>query len=176
MAADTVFVGNLDPRVDVSILYELFCQAGPIKLITRHPDRAYAFIQFDSEASAEYAVELLGGLPLQLFGRSVSVNWSEGSRQARAAGAAPLQVPPAVAPQHHMRERDGRAFVAPQVNGLGPCACWSSPHLLRLYVQAHAYAAPSYPEGGHSHPWEGGMLQVRHPGFLGHQQPQQPYY
>ena len=44
-ATRTVYFGNLDPRVDIELLYEIAIQAGPVKRITLpRPSRGYGFV------------------------------------------------------------------------------------------------------------------------------------
>eukprot|EP00250_Pteridium_aquilinum_P000183 c10207_g1_i1 orf=197-757(+) len=64
----TVFIGNLDDKVDERALYEIMIQAGPLvdiyvprdKETKRH--KGYAFAEFTCEESAQYAVSLFSGL------------------------------------------------------------------------------------------------------------------
>ncbi|KAI5055980.1 hypothetical protein GOP47_0029501 [Adiantum capillus-veneris] len=64
----TVFIGNLDDKVDERVLYEIMVQAGPLvdiyvprdKETKRH--KGYAFAEFTCERSAQYAVSLFTGI------------------------------------------------------------------------------------------------------------------
>eukprot|EP00250_Pteridium_aquilinum_P016375 c23074_g1_i1 orf=207-815(-) len=64
----SVFIGNLDEKVDERALYEIMVQAGPLvdlhmprdKETKRH--KGYAFAEFTTEESALYAVSLFSGL------------------------------------------------------------------------------------------------------------------
>ncbi|MCO5613070.1 hypothetical protein L7F22_067344 [Adiantum nelumboides] len=64
----TVFIGNVDDKVDERVLYEIMVQAGPLvdiyvprdKETKRH--KGYAFAEFTCEKSAQYAVSLFTGL------------------------------------------------------------------------------------------------------------------
>lgn len=59
----TVYVGNIDPRVTKSHLYELFIQVAPVVKINYPKDKilqkyqGYAFIQFETEADADYVIK-----------------------------------------------------------------------------------------------------------------------
>ncbi|MCO5596641.1 hypothetical protein L7F22_050709 [Adiantum nelumboides] len=64
----SVYIGNVDEKVDERVLYEIMVQAGPLvdlymprdKETNRH--KGYAFAEFTSETSAQYAVNLFSGL------------------------------------------------------------------------------------------------------------------
>ncbi|KAI5082893.1 hypothetical protein GOP47_0002636 [Adiantum capillus-veneris] len=64
----SVYIGNVDEKVDEKALYEIMIQAGPLvnlymprdKETNRH--KGYAFAEFTTEKSAQYAVNLFSGL------------------------------------------------------------------------------------------------------------------
>jgi splicing factor 3B subunit 4 len=64
----TLFIGNLDDRVDERVLYEVMIQAGPLvdlyiprdKETNRH--KGYAFAEYETEEVAQYAIKLFSGL------------------------------------------------------------------------------------------------------------------
>ncbi|WVZ67980.1 hypothetical protein U9M48_016980 [Paspalum notatum var. saurae] len=65
---NTVFIGNLDEKVSERVLYEILIQAGhlvdlyiPCEKESNHP-KGYAFAEYESEETAEYAVRLFSGL------------------------------------------------------------------------------------------------------------------
>lgn len=64
----TVYIGNLDEKVDEKILYEIMVQAGPLVNvhIPRDSDtkkqRGYGFAEYTTESNAQYAVRLFSGL------------------------------------------------------------------------------------------------------------------
>lgn len=72
----TLFIGNLDDKVDEKVLYEIMIQAGPLidlyiprdKETNRH--KGYAFAEYETEEIAQYAVKLFSGL-VCLYNRSV---------------------------------------------------------------------------------------------------------
>lgn len=88
----TVYIGNLDDRVDERLLYEIMVQAGPLvevyiprdKETSRH--KGYAFAEFTSEKSAQYALSLFSGL-LSLYKRPVRLAISGSDRPAAPAQA-----------------------------------------------------------------------------------------
>lgn len=64
----TVYIGNLDERVDEKILYEVMVQAGPLVNVHIPRDcdtkkhRGYGFAEYTTESNAQYAVRLFSGL------------------------------------------------------------------------------------------------------------------
>ena len=92
----TIYVGGLDERVNESILWELFVQAGPVgKLLTRTIDditfmrsrlvnvhqpkdrvtinhQGYGFVEFLSEEDADYAIKIMN--MIKLYGKPIRVN------------------------------------------------------------------------------------------------------
>nr|DAD38932.1 TPA_asm: hypothetical protein HUJ06_013255 [Nelumbo nucifera] len=64
----TVYIGNLDEGVSDRVLYEILIQVGRIvdlhiprdKETNKH--RGYAFVEYESEEIAQYAVRLFSGL------------------------------------------------------------------------------------------------------------------
>lgn len=64
----TVYIGNLDERVDERILYEIMIQAGPLVDVHIPRDneakkhRGYGFAEYTTESNAQYAVRLFSGL------------------------------------------------------------------------------------------------------------------
>lgn len=73
----TVWCGNLSEKVTEEILYELFLQAGPVDkvFLPKNYDgrpRSYAFIKYEHECSAPYAVALFHNT--SLFGKKLILN------------------------------------------------------------------------------------------------------
>jgi RNA recognition motif-containing protein len=64
----TVYIGNLDERVDERILYEIMVQAGPLVNVNIPRDndskkhKGYGFAEYTTESNAQYAVRLFSGL------------------------------------------------------------------------------------------------------------------
>jgi len=88
----TLFIGNLDDKVDEKVLYEIMIQAGPLidlyiprdKETTRH--KGYAFAEYETEEIAQYAVKLFSGL-VSLHNRSVrfAISGQDKSPQTQTA-------------------------------------------------------------------------------------------
>jgi len=74
----TVYVGNLDSKVDEALLNELFTQAGPVESVFLPRDKVtgvhhqYGFVEFKSAIDAEYAAKIMN--MIKLFGSSIRVN------------------------------------------------------------------------------------------------------
>ena len=74
----TLYVGDLDPKVNESLLWELFLQAAPVagvhipkdKLSGEH--QGFGFVEFHTESDAEYASKIMN--MIKLYGRPLRVN------------------------------------------------------------------------------------------------------
>ncbi|KAJ8625358.1 hypothetical protein MRB53_033888 [Persea americana] len=72
----TVYIGNLDEKVNDRVLYEIMIQAGQLIdfYIPRDKDtnraKAYAFAEYETEEIADYAVRLFSGL-VTLYNRTL---------------------------------------------------------------------------------------------------------
>ncbi|ODV61916.1 U2 snRNP complex subunit HSH49 [Ascoidea rubescens DSM 1968] len=66
----TVYIGNLDEKVDEVLLYELVLQVAPIKSLNMPKDRilqvhqGYAFVELKSVKDSEYVEKILNGILL----------------------------------------------------------------------------------------------------------------
>jgi splicing factor 3B subunit 4 len=73
----TLWVGGLDERVDDDLLWELFVQAGPLADVSVPVDkvngrsREFGFVEFRSEADAEYALKVMN--MVSLYGKPLRV-------------------------------------------------------------------------------------------------------
>jgi len=87
----TVYVGNLDEKVTDTILWDLFTQVGVVADVHIPCDRVnqnhygYAFVELQSEADAEYAAKVMGGV--KLYGRPLKVNRASADRKNLDVGA-----------------------------------------------------------------------------------------
>ena len=64
-AERTVYVTNLEDRVDEDILDEIFTQSGPVASVSIIPGQTrYAFVQFLDECSVSSAIMMMDGLEL----------------------------------------------------------------------------------------------------------------
>jgi splicing factor 3B subunit 4 len=74
----TVYVGNLDNRVDEVLLQELFMQFAPVKNVKLPRDRisgqhqGYGFVQLSGIEDVSYVVKLLNGMAL--YSKNLRVN------------------------------------------------------------------------------------------------------
>lgn len=88
----SLYVGNLDPQVTEPLLYELFVQVGPIKLLHLPKDRilrahqGFGFVEFRTVQDADYALDILRGI--RLFGRTLKMKKTDPQTSAAVPGAA----------------------------------------------------------------------------------------
>ena len=74
----TIYIGELDQRVNDSLLYELFTQCGPVQSVYIPRDKSsglhpgYGFIEFKNEDDVEYAIKIMN--LLKLYGRPIKVS------------------------------------------------------------------------------------------------------
>jgi len=87
----TVYVGDLDPQVTESILWELFLQAGPVVNVHIPKDKltgvhsGYGFVEFHSEEDAEYSMKIMN--MIKLFGKPIRVNKASQDKKTVDIGA-----------------------------------------------------------------------------------------
>ena len=76
----TLYIGNLDAKVDEEILWELFTQCGPLSSVSLPRDRVtschqgFAFVEYKSTDDADYAVKVLN--LSRLYGKPIRCNKS----------------------------------------------------------------------------------------------------
>lgn len=84
MSSVTLYFGNVDPQLDDSLMYQLFLQFAPIKLLHMPKDRilhthqGFGFVEFFSNEDAEYTENILRGI--RLYGRPLKLNRSESDK------------------------------------------------------------------------------------------------
>lgn len=77
-SSNTVYVGNIDPRITRDQLYELFIQINPILRIKYPKDKVlqtyqgYAFIEFHSKEDAQYVIQIMNNT-VKLYDRLIKV-------------------------------------------------------------------------------------------------------
>ena len=87
----TVFVGDLQTAVNEEILFELFLQVGPVVNVHIPKDKVtgqhqgFGFVEFESEADAAYAINVLSGV--RVYGQAIKVNYAAKDRRAFDVGA-----------------------------------------------------------------------------------------
>lgn len=87
----TIYVGNLEPRVNEELIWELFLQAGPVanvhiprdKVTNEH--QSYGFVEFKSEEDADYSIKILH--MVKLFGKPIKVNKASQDKRTQEVGA-----------------------------------------------------------------------------------------
>ena len=86
----TIYVGNVDLKVNEEILWELFTQCGPVvnvhiprdKITGDHQvfyydltfllEKGYGFVEFRSEEDADYSIKIMH--MIKLYGKPIKVN------------------------------------------------------------------------------------------------------
>jgi len=87
----TIYIGNLDEKVNEDLLFELFVQSGPIINIHMPKDRVtashqgYGFIEFTSEEDADYAIKIMN--MIKLYGKPIRVNKASAHQKNLDVGA-----------------------------------------------------------------------------------------
>lgn len=87
----TIYVGNLDDRVNEALLWELFTQAAPIVNVFIPRDRIsqsqqnYAFIEFQSETDADYATRIMN--MIKLYNKPIRINKAAADKRNTDIGA-----------------------------------------------------------------------------------------
>mmetsp|Transcript_6183 Transcript_6183/g.17665 ORF Transcript_6183/g.17665 Transcript_6183/m.17665 type:complete len:255 (-) Transcript_6183:13-777(-) len=87
----TIYVGNLDPKIDDEVLLELMVQAGPVANIHLPKDKitnthqGYGFVEFKNEEDADYAIRVLN--MIKLFGKPIRLNKSSQDKKTNEVGA-----------------------------------------------------------------------------------------
>lgn len=87
----TLYFGNLEDRVDESLLYELGIQAGPVVSVYMPKDRVsllhqgYGFVEYPSAKDADYAATLFANI--KLYNKSVNVRRAGSDKPTSEVGA-----------------------------------------------------------------------------------------
>ncbi|KAI8067620.1 uncharacterized protein B0P05DRAFT_552276 [Gilbertella persicaria] len=89
MSSATVYVGNLDQRVNENTLLEYFSPMGAvssIKIIAMHrngplPSVNYGFVEFNEPVSADRAIQELNGY--KILDYEIKVNWAQQGQQVQ---------------------------------------------------------------------------------------------
>lgn len=87
----TIYVGGLDEKVNETILWELFVQAGPVVNVHMPKDRVtnthqgYGFVEFMSEDDADYAIKIMN--MIKLYGKPIRVNKASAHQKNLDVGA-----------------------------------------------------------------------------------------
>lgn len=83
----TIYVGGLDEKVNETILWELFVQAGPVVNVHMPKDRVtnlhqgYGFVEFMSEDDADYAIKIMN--MIKLYGKPIRVNKASAHQKSK---------------------------------------------------------------------------------------------
>lgn len=86
-----MYVGNLDPKIDEEILWELMVQCGPIQTVSMPRDKitnthqGYGFVEFKNEEDADYSIKIMN--MIRLFGKPIRCNKASQDRRQNEVGA-----------------------------------------------------------------------------------------
>mmetsp|Transcript_2563 Transcript_2563/g.3821 ORF Transcript_2563/g.3821 Transcript_2563/m.3821 type:complete len:254 (+) Transcript_2563:99-860(+) len=87
----TIYVGNLDPKIDEEVLWELMVQCGPVANVHLPRDKitnthqGYGFVEFKNEEDADYTVKIMN--MIRLFGKPIRCNKSSQDKKTNEVGA-----------------------------------------------------------------------------------------
>eukprot|EP00397_Hematodinium_sp_SG-2012_P041112 GEMP01045203.1.p1 GENE.GEMP01045203.1~~GEMP01045203.1.p1 ORF type:complete len:374 (+),score=91.29 GEMP01045203.1:12-1133(+) len=87
----TLYIGNVDQKIDDEVLWELMVQAGPLSSVHLPKDKitqqhmGYGFIEYKSEEDADYAIKVLN--MVKLFGKPIRLNKSSRDKRVTDIGA-----------------------------------------------------------------------------------------
>eukprot|EP01018_Ginkgo_biloba_P023950 Gb_18308 [translate_table: standard] len=150
----TVFVGNLDEKVDEKLLYEIMVQAGPVvdmyiprdKETSRH--KGYAFAEYTSEENAQYAVTLFSGL-VSLYNKSLRFAISGQDKPSpvqNSASVSPHQAPPMQSPTKSLKQM----LPPPKKSPAQATSCRPLPYLSPVSSYSSAYNSPGAIKNGYN--------------------------
>ncbi len=87
----TIYVGNLDSKVNEEVLWELFLQCGPVVNVHIPRDRitsdhqGYGFVEFRTEEDADYSIKIMH--MVKLYGKPIKVNKTSQEKKTQDIGA-----------------------------------------------------------------------------------------
>eukprot|EP00392_Amoebophrya_sp_AT5.2_P005868 g5878.t1 len=87
----TIYVGNVDAKIDEEILWELFIQGGPLQTVNTPKDKitgqhmGYAFIEFKNEEDADYACKVMN--MVKLFNKPIRCTKATADKKTQDIGA-----------------------------------------------------------------------------------------
>mmetsp|Transcript_67338 Transcript_67338/g.161449 ORF Transcript_67338/g.161449 Transcript_67338/m.161449 type:complete len:218 (-) Transcript_67338:83-736(-) len=87
----TIYVGNLDPKIDEEIVFELMNNAGPVANVHMPRDKitnthqGYGFVEFKDEESADYAIQIMN--MIRLFNKPIRLSKSSQDKKTTEVGA-----------------------------------------------------------------------------------------
>ncbi|XP_058090028.1 spliceosome-associated protein 49-like isoform X2 [Magnolia sinica] len=151
----SVYIGNLDERVNDRVLYEILIQAGhvidlyiPQDKETNRP-KGFAFAEYENEESAGYAVRLFSGL-VSLYNRTLKFAIS-GQDKPPQNSASPMVLasnsPPIPRSQPMQLNNSEISEQAAQL--LTPCRFSAYTQSVSPGFSAYPLSiSPSYPQGG----------------------------
>lgn len=90
-AEATIYVGNLDLKIDDEVLFELMVQCGPVANVHLPRDKitnthqGYGFVEFKNEEDADYCLKVMN--MIRIFGKPIRCNKSSQDKKTNEVGA-----------------------------------------------------------------------------------------
>lgn len=87
----TIYLGNLDPKLDEELVWELMVQCGPVANVHLPRDKitnthqGYGFVEFKNEEDADYAIKIMN--MIRCFGKPIRCNKSSQDKKTNEVGA-----------------------------------------------------------------------------------------
>ncbi|CAD7923290.1 unnamed protein product [Amoebophrya sp. A25] len=87
----TIYVGNVDQKIDEEVLWELFLHAGPLQAVTTPKDKitgthmGFAFVEFKNEEDADYACKIMN--MVKLFNKPIRCTKATADKKTADVGA-----------------------------------------------------------------------------------------
>ena len=87
----TLYIGNIDQKVNENILWELFIQCGPVVSVTIPKDKitkanqGFAFLEFRNESDCDYAIKIMN--LIKLYGKPIKLNKASTDKRTMNVGA-----------------------------------------------------------------------------------------
>lgn len=91
----SLYIGNIDPKVNETLLYELFIQFAPVRSLNLPKDRVlrshqgFGFIEFRDEKDTDYILQILKGV--RLYGKLLKLRKLEAGRSTTSTAKKPTQ-------------------------------------------------------------------------------------
>jgi splicing factor 3B subunit 4 len=95
-SASRLYIGNVDEKTTLAVLWELMLQAGPVDNVNlpknqvSQKHRGFGFADFQNEEDSEYAVQIFNGI--KLFGKPIRVNKASSNESGSVKIGAELHV------------------------------------------------------------------------------------
>lgn len=124
--ASTLFIGDLPHQLTSQEVEEIFNQLSPVKDANVVGTQCFAFVRFMSPEGARHVMETAAENPIEVHGRQLRVNWSQGALASWKQGS--KLVPdvkgapslPGIEGLVHPKVREARAAAQAEANAIAP--------------------------------------------------------